>query len=249
MIPLRISAGNPGAVTGSGNNTYLLGRVLIDAGVGHASHLDALTAALAGQPLEHVIVTHGHADHASGVPALCERWPGVRVSKYFPDGVIADRWSSLAEGDRVETGSRTLRVLVTPGHAVDHVCLFDEAMGDLFSGDMVVAGTTVLVPSRAKGGSMRAYLQSLTRLRDLDAGRLLPGHGPVIERPRDRIDAIIQHRLEREAQVAACVSQGVTAPALIVARLYEGVPAALLPFAEQTVIAHLEKLEEDLASQ
>ena len=92
---------------------------------------------------------------------------------------------------------------------------------------------------------MRAYLASLARLRDLDAGRILPGHGPVIDRPRARISAIIEHRLQREAQIVACLAQGITEPALIVARLYEGLLPALLPFAEQNVIAHLEKIEED----
>lgn len=245
MTPRLIPAGNPGAFTGRGNNTYLIGTVLIDAGVGQSAHLDALAAALGDQPLEHLVITHGHSDHAGGVPALRERWPTARVSRHCPDGDVPDQCHHLADGDRVEIGSRALRVLVTPGHAADHICLFDEVMGDLFTGDMVIAGTTVLVPSRAKGGSMRAYLQSLARLRDLDAGRLLPGHGPVIEQPRHRITAVIAHRLEREAQVAGCLKQGVTDPAAIVAKLYDGVPAMLLPFAEQTVIAHIEKLEED----
>ena len=245
MTPQLIRANNPGAFTGKGNNTYLVGTVLIDAGVGESAHLDAIAASLGAEALSHVVVTHGHSDHASGVPALRNRWPDICVSKHYPDGKVADGWSALQEGDRVEIGARRLRVLVTPGHAADHICLFDDVTGDLFAGDMVIAGTTVLVPSKAKGGSMRAYLQSLARLRDLDAGRLLPGHGPVIDRPRERINALIEHRLEREAQVVACVRQGVTEPSLIVARIYEGLPAILLPFAEQTVIAHLEKLAED----
>lgn len=245
MTPQLIRANNPGAYTGKGNNTYLVGTVLIDAGVGDAAHIEAIATKLGVEALSHVVVTHGHSDHASGVPALRERWPGARRSKHFPDVAVADGWSALNEGDRVDVGERSLRVLVTPGHAADHICLFEEVTGDLFVGDMVIAGTTVLVPSKSKGGSMRAYLQSLARLRDLDAGRLLPGHGPVIDRPRDRIDAIIQHRLEREAQVAACVRHGLTEPASIVARIYDGLPTLLLPFAEQTVIAHLEKLDED----
>lgn len=245
MTPRLIRAGNPGALTGAGNNTYLVGSVLVDAGVGAVSHLDALSAALGDEQLAHVVVTHGHSDHISGVPALRERWPAARVSKHFPDGVVPEGWHALADGDRVSVGDQSLRVLVTPGHAADHICLFDEVMGDLFVGDMVIAGTTVLVPPRAKGGSMREYLRSLARLRDLDAGRLLPGHGKVIDQPRDRINAVIQHRLEREAQVAACLAQGLTEPALIAARLYEGLAPALLPFATQNVAAHLEKLEED----
>ena len=265
MTPQLIPAFNPGALTGKGNNTFLLtaeakgqsgkatkgqwadGALLIDAGVGAAAHLDALAAALDGTPLRQVIVTHGHSDHVSGARAIVERWPGVSLKKHFPDGVVAGGWSQLVDDERIAVGERSLRVLITPGHAADHLCLFDEAAGDLFAGDMVIAGTTVLVPPRAKGGSMRAYLSSLARLRDLDAGRLLPGHGPVIDRPRDRINAIIEHRLLREAQVLACLADGVADPATIVARIYEGLPPGLLPFAEQTIIAHLEKIAEDQA--
>ena len=103
----------------------------------------------------------------------------------------------------------------------------------------------MLVPSRAKGGNMRAYLQSLMRLRDLDPGRILAGHGPVMDRPRERINGVLEHRLQREAQIAKCLSDGLTEPALIVARIYTALAPALVPFAEQTVIAHIEKIEED----
>ena len=245
MTPQLIQAFNPGTLTGRGNNTYLIGTTLIDAGIGSAEHLDAVGAALDGRALSHVIVTHGHSDHAAGVPAIRARWPGVRVSKHFPDAAVTDLWSPLHERDVVDVGVGTLRVLCTPGHAIDHVCLFDEVHGDLFAGDMVIIGTTVLVPSRSKGGNMRAYLASLARLRDLDAARILPGHGPVIDQPRERINAVIEHRLLREAQVLACLKQGVTDPAVMVAKIYEGLPPTLLPFAEQTVIAHLEKIGED----
>ncbi len=245
MTPQLIHACNPGVLTGRGNNTYLIGTTLIDAGIGSAEHLDAVTLALDGRALSHVIVTHGHSDHSAGVPAIRARWPDVRVSKNFPDSVVTDGWSPLREGEVIDVGGGTLRVLCTPGHAIDHVCLYDDVRGDLFAGDMVIIGTTVLVPSRSKGGDMRAYLASLGRLRDLDAARILPGHGPVIDRPRDRINAVIEHRLLREAQVLACLTQGVTDPAVMVAKIYEGLPPTLLPFAEQTVIAHLEKIDED----
>ena len=244
-IPRLIPAANPGALTGRGNNTYLVDDLLIDAGVGVPAHVEAVAAALAGRPLARVVVTHGHHDHIDGVPALCAQWPEMRPAMAFPHGETRAGWDALADGDVIETDGARLEVIATPGHASDHICLFDLTTGDLFAGDMVIAGTTVLVPSRAKGGDMRSYLQSLVRLRDLDAARILPGHGPAIERPRERLDAVIAHRLEREAQVAACLAEGVTEPAAIVAKLYDSLAEALVPFAIETVIAHIEKLTAD----
>lgn len=238
-------AGNPGPVTGPGNNTYLIETTLIDAGVGHASHIAEIERALNGRPLEHVIITHGHSDHSAGVPAIRERWAHVRVSKWFPHGEVTPGWTALYDDEVVRVGQTELRVIATPGHAADHICLWDEASRDMFVGDMVIAGTTVLVSPRAKGGSVRAYLQSLARMRDFNPARLLPGHGPAIENPSERISAIIEHRLEREAQIAACVARGIAEPSAIVKEIYVGLAPAIVPFAEQTVVAHLEKLEED----
>lgn len=247
--PTLLPALNPGALTGRGNNTYLIGTTLIDAGVGVPEHVEAIAAALDGAALAEVILTHGHSDHTKGVPALQARWPGLRVRKWFPDGDAANGWQPLREGDVVLAGTSRLRVIETPGHAADHVCLYDDVTGDLFAGDMVIAGTTVLVPPREKGGSMRDYLASLARLRDLDAARILPGHGPAIDRPRERISTIIEHRLLREAQVVACLRDGVEDPRAIVARLYEGLPEALVAFAELNVRAHLEKIHDDLGAR
>ena len=83
---------NPSPMTGAGNNTYLLDGAeptLVDAGIGSPGHIEALAAALADRPLARVIVTHGHADHASGVPALRARWPGLDACKFVVDDAAA----------------------------------------------------------------------------------------------------------------------------------------------------------------
>ena len=82
MNVLLLPAHNPGPMTGSGNNTYLItggGRsaALIDAGVGEPRHLAELAETLGTSALATVLVTHGHADHAAGAPAIGDAHPGA----------------------------------------------------------------------------------------------------------------------------------------------------------------------------
>lgn len=246
MRAVLIPAHNPGPMTGEGNNTWLIDGAeptLIDAGVGEVAHVDAVARVLGGRSLARVIVTHGHADHASGVPALRARWPDLDACKW-PHEADEGPWRRLDDGARLPAGDGDLVVLHTPGHAPDHVCLFDEATRDLYAGDMLTQGTTVVIPA-GRGGNLRSYLASLARLRALAPARVLPGHGPIIDRPIELIDHYIEHRRLRDAQVRACLAEGITDPDKIVERIYPDLRAPLRPAARATVIAHLEKIGED----
>jgi len=239
--PLLFLAENAGPLTGRGNNTWLLDGAeptLIDAGIGQPEHVEAIARALEGRPLVRVLVTHGHADHASGVPALRARWPSIDAHKFLLPG--EDGWLALSDGQHVRAGDADLVVLHTPGHAPDHVC-FLNATGDIFSGDMIVKGTTIMIPA-GRGGSMRDYMASLARLQALGPARIYPGHGPVIDRPLELLAEYIEHRRMREAQVLACLTGGITAAADMLPRIYPDLPVALRPAALATIEAHLEKL-------
>jgi len=247
MTPRPLHAANPGPMTGEGNWTWLIDGaepVLIDAGVGEASHLDAIDDA-AGPRRLHLVVTHAHSDHIAGAPAIRERRPASVLSK-LPwaerDGALP--WVPLADGAVIPTGAGELEVLHTPGHAPDHVCLWHAGSRTLFVGDMLVLGSTVVIPG-SHGGSLADYLRSLDRLLRLGPERAFPAHGPMIENPQALIHHYREHRARREEQVMAVLEAGPATPDDITARLYPDLRAALTPMARESVLAHLLKLADE----
>lgn len=244
-----LHAANPGPLTGSGNWTYLIAGdepVLIDAGVGHAAHLDALEAAAPGGPAR-VLVTHAHGDHASGAAAILDRWPSARFAKRpWPgrDPALAAGWHPLDDGARVPTGEGDLEVLHTPGHAPDHLAFWHASSGTVFAGDLLVLGSTVFIPA-SSGGSLVEYLRSLRRLLALNPRRALPAHGPAIDDPQALIRHYLDHRHQREVQVLTALESGRATLPAIASRLYANLTPALLPMAQESVLAHLLKLAQD----
>ena len=234
MTPILIPAGNPSEWTGpTGNNTWLLrGRecALVDAGVGHQDHVDAVARALDGAPLVRVFITHWHPDHVKGLPALRDRWSNL---------VVVD-----AAGEPVRAGDGRLEILATPGHAPDHLCFFDRESGDLYCGDLARKGGTIVIPAR-KGGDLRAYLASLKLVRELGPRRLLPGHGPIVDDPAALIDEYIAHRQQREQQILQAILEGARTVDDIVRRVYPALPASLSDAAADSVRAHLAKLRDE----
>lgn len=267
-----VPADNPGPYTGAGNNTWLLDGdepTLIDAGAGVPSHVSGLQAVLGGRALRRIIVTHGHPDHASGVPALRAVWSDVEVCRFAsaapdgappatrasglhhqPAGVLhrsgddGDGEIALAEGAAVRAGNRVLQVIHTPGHAPDHVCLWDPSTRELFGGDMLIRPGTVLIPA-GHGGSLRQYLDSLRRIAGLSPTRVYPGHGPIIENPLEVVAEYLEQRRRREEQVLEAVAMGEADAASIVARLYPSLSDGLERAATMTIQAHLDKLREE----
>ena len=250
MNAILIPGFNPGPYTGAGNNTWLLpGRepTLIDAATGVPRHLAALADALDGAPLSRVLVTHGHVDHASGAPALAARWAGVEFLKTpWPerDGEFRVDWRPLADGDVVKAGDDALRVLHTPGHAPDHICFFDEAEGTLFCGDLLIQGSTVVVPG-SYGGSLADYLASLARIRELRPARVLPAHGPEIDDVAALVDRYVAHRRRRDEEILSALRGGRATQAAIVRVVYPDLAPELRGAAGESVLAHLRKLEAE----
>jgi ribonuclease/clavin/mitogillin len=246
MKPVVLHAANPGPMTGEGNWTYLIGTerpLLIDAGVGNQSHLDAIAAAAPDGPA-HLLVTHAHSDHITGAPAIHERWPSATLSKYPWEERDPKQlpWQWLADGAVVPTDEGDLTVLHTPGHSPDHLTLWHAGSRTLFVGDMLVQGSTVVIPA-SHGGSLADYLTSLDRMLQLNPARALPAHGPVIEDPVALINRYIGHRAQREEQVLSFLSEKAYSIEDLATLIYPYLAPELIAMARESVLAHLHKLQ------
>jgi glyoxylase-like metal-dependent hydrolase (beta-lactamase superfamily II) len=231
-------------MTLEGTNTYVVadpstaGVVVIDPGPLDDGHARRVLDATAGRPVELVLLTHSHPDHAEGAPAFAERAgaPLAAIDQAFATAGAP----TLAGGEPIRAGGVELLPVPTPGHAADHCCFLLAAERAVFTGDHVLGrGSTVIF---WPDGDMQAYLRSLEALRGLGAERLYPGHGPLVPDAPGKVDEYVVHRLEREREVVAALAAGDRAPASIVARVYAGVDRGLWPAAELSVRAHLVKL-------
>ena len=247
----RVTAPNPGVMTGPGTNSYLIGHdalALIDPGPESAPHLAALLEA-AGKRLKWILCTHTHLDHSPGARAL-KRETGAEVLGFGAvpeDGrqdtaFAPDR--ALRDGDVLDAKTFRLRAVHTPGHASNHLCYLLEGERWLFTGDHVMQGSTVVISP--PDGDMTAYFKSLERLLALDLAALMPGHGHVIEKPHDEVRRLIAHRLKRERKVLdALASRSPASLDDLLPLVYDDVSPRIHPVARRSLHAHVIKLRDE----
>ncbi len=258
----RMVAPNPGPMTFRGTNTYVVGAdrvAVIDPGPDLSGHVDALVAALGGERVAAILVTHTHRDHSPAARALAALTgaPVIGCRPYAPSRPPrseAERAAmaasndmehaparALEDGEAFEGEGFTLQAVATPGHTANHLAFALPQERALFSGDHVMAwSTTVVAPPT---GAMDSYMTSLDRLRARDELIYWPGHGGPVRNPQRFVRALLHHRRQRERSILAHLAGGASTVEAIVAATYETLDPRLRGAASLSVLAHLEDLD------
>jgi glyoxylase-like metal-dependent hydrolase (beta-lactamase superfamily II) len=263
----RVIADNPGPFTYTGTGTYIVGRgevAVIDPGPDDPAHLEAILAALEGERVGAIVITHHHSDHSPLAGPLKARTGapvyGCPVTKHIEEEAGAPRMEAghdlafqpdvnLCGGGEVSGPGWTLQAIPTPGHTSNHLCYALPEENACFTGDHIMGwSTTVITPP---DGDMTDYLKSLQAIRERGFATLWPTHGPPIREVAAFIDAYAEHRQERMDQILLALSQGPATIRELVPNLYRDVDARLHPAAARSMLAaiiHMERGGEIEAS-
>jgi|SRR5665213_2056578 len=234
---LRVRASNPGLLTLSGTNTWVVGRRpawVIDPGPALDAHLQSLGEAIEARGgLGGVVLTHDHQDHCEAVEPLLN---------LFPAPLAAGRGAvDVVLGDGVRFGP--FEAVATPGHSVDHFALIAD--GACFTGDAVLGDGSVFISPYK--GAMSGYLFALTRLRlREDFNVLCPGHGPPVWDANTKLEEYVAHRIDRENHLIVALGEGKRTVNELLDTVWADVPEQLRGMATATLAAHLDKLEDEL---
>lgn len=254
----RVIANNPGPFTFVGTGVYIIGQgevAVIDPGPMDETHFEALKAALEGETVTHVLVTHGHSDHSPLAQPLAD-WAGCKTYAkncgvptakgelgsaddlgFEPDVLIGD-------GDVISGPGWTLDVIETPGHTCNHLCFGLREENACLTGDHIMGwSTTIVAPP---DGNMADYMRSLDKIEARNFDILWPTHGsPVREDVNGFIQAYRQHRLDRESAIIKHLKSGETDIKRMVEVMYADVEKRLHPAAAMSVLGHMLKLVEE----
>ena len=246
----RIVAPNPGAMTGAGTNTYLLGDeqvAVLDPGPAIDEHIDAIVKAGEGR-IRWIVCTHTHPDHSPAWKGVAEATGAEVIGASPADDMFQDETFrplvDVQHDDVLHAPEFTLRAVHTPGHVSNHFCFFLEEEQMLFAGDHIMNGSTVVIVPPS--GDMKAYIESLQLLLKYPLKFIAPGHGELMEDSKAVVEWLVNHRLKREGKVIDRLTGiGRSNRDVLVKSVYDDVDESLHEMAKLSLLAHLIKLQQE----
>lgn len=254
----RVIANNPGPFTFVGTGVYIVGKgdvAVIDPGPMDDVHFEALKAALVGETVTHIFVSHGHSDHSPLAAPMAE-WAGCKTYAYgcavpTAKGELGSEDDpnfkpdvELCCGDVFTGPGWTLEAIHTPGHTATHMCFALKEENALFSGDHIMGwSTTIVAPP---DGDMGDYMKSLDKVQDRNFDILWPTHGaPIKDDVPGFIEAYKNHRLGRERAILEHLERGEISIRDMVKDMYADVDQRLHPAAALSVLGHMRQLVKE----
>ncbi|MFH1125364.1 MAG: MBL fold metallo-hydrolase, partial [Pseudomonadota bacterium] len=154
-------------------------------------------------------------------------------------------------GDRFDLSSMPFRVTDVPGHTPSCILIHDKDNLMAFTGDFLVrdiASSPLIqranvVPEGYK--SLKSYITSLRKMRDMNFRVALPGHGEIVENPSTRINDLLAFIDEKRQRVLGILKKGAQTPVEISHELFPDLPPDQLFSGVCDVLGHLQILEEE----
>lgn len=191
-------------------------------------------------------ITHHHYDH-SGNLKWAQKQLGAEIAipaggRSLLKGRIPAKVDTLADGDEINLGAGVrVQVIATPGHSIDSMCFYLENEGVLFTGDTLLGSSTTTV------WDLGLYRKSLERLLELPNLKVIcPGHGKIVNDPRERLQMYVDHRNMRERQIVEALTGGGPQSSWdLMLQIYPDLDKRLRRAAENNVRSHLVQLADE----
>lgn len=211
---------------------YLIDGLLIDTGCAHSA--GELISALADREIISLVNTHTHEDHIGANGKLQKKRKGLEIFAHPLALPVLENprerqplqlyrrvmWGwpkpskgkSVEDGQVIETERYAFQVIHTPGHSPDHICLYEQKQGWLFSGDLYVGGKDRAL---GEGYDIWQIIASLKRIAQLPLIKLYPGCARVRDNPRESLTDKIKYLEEMGKRVLEMHRQGKSEKAIV----------------------------------
>ena len=231
-------------------NSYVVARdekaVLIDPGFYEERSLEIVKEALQNARLESIVLTHTHPDHIEGIQLVRKIFPEVPIFVHELELAKVSHFQNVhaLEIEQVlGVGGLELQPIFTPGHSLGHVSFYEAVSGMTLVGDMLAGFGSIWIGT--PDGNINNYFESLEKLKALNATALAPGHGDVIHNVSQKLDEVKQHRLQRLEQVVTALKSKPLTLSELRLQIYPEIDERMTSLAERSLLALLEKLEQD----